>query len=160
MLMTCKQRTRLAPASGRGLVEALLVRLLRSSRAGSLRASLAFEQACESRLRRHVRAEKLVAGVLHVRVDTGVFMTELCFLRPQLLARLQEILGAGTVREIRLRAGQVQSHEQLREGRGESRGAVAGEDWLEGRGELSLAELEGIVDPELRDALLRLIRPT
>ena len=139
--MASRKRTRLVPASGRALVEEMLGRLLRSPQAASLRACLAFDEACGQQVRRHARAEKLVAGVLHVRVDAGVWMTELSFLRPQILERLQQLLGAAVVKDIRLRVA-----------------VAAGE--ASARDVSVDARLDGIADAGLRDTVRRLLRLT
>jgi hypothetical protein len=55
----------------------------------------------------HSEPVSLRAGVLMVAVDEAVWLTELGFLRAEMIERLNKILGRPVVKEIRLRQGKL-----------------------------------------------------
>lgn len=56
---------------------------------------------------RHSEPVSLRSGVLTVAVDEAVWLTELGFLRAEMIERLNRLLGRELVREIRLRQGRL-----------------------------------------------------
>lgn len=54
---------------------------------------------------RHARARSIESGVLYVVVDSAGWMTQLTYLKPQLLAKLNARAGRALVRDIRFVSG-------------------------------------------------------
>jgi hypothetical protein len=71
------------------------------------RAIVAWSDVAGSRVAARTRAESLKGGTLVVRVDGAAWLHELTYLKPDLLARLNQRLGGGVVREIRFLPGTV-----------------------------------------------------
>jgi len=53
------------------------------------------------RIARRTRATSFRDGVVTVEVEGSAWMHELSFLKPELVRRANQLLGAGTVREVR-----------------------------------------------------------
>ncbi len=53
----------------------------------------------------HAEPVRLSNGVLTVRVDASAWITELTFLKPDLLGKLQNTLPPGSIRDIRFQQG-------------------------------------------------------
>lgn len=51
----------------------------------------------------HTQPERLSRGILYVACDHDTWRTELQYLKPELLKRIAEVVGAGAVKEIFLR---------------------------------------------------------
>ncbi|MBF0158141.1 MAG: DUF721 domain-containing protein [Magnetococcales bacterium] len=61
---------------------------------------------------RHTEPVRLTNGVLVIRVDLSTWMTQLTFLKPEILDKIQQLLPPGSVREIRLQQGSLRSRGQ------------------------------------------------
>jgi hypothetical protein len=57
----------------------------------------------------HAEPVQFRAGLLTVSVDDSAWLTELTFLRPEMLTRLNRMLGAEMVRDVRLRHAPLQA---------------------------------------------------
>ncbi len=100
-------------------------------------------------LNRHCRVANISDGILVIHTDAPIWTTRLRFHNPRLLADLRERLGAGALREIRLRTAPEPSAPVRR---AELRTAI-----LPDAAAAHLrAAAASIADPALRDALLRL----
>ncbi|MBF0124223.1 MAG: DUF721 domain-containing protein [Magnetococcales bacterium] len=53
----------------------------------------------------HTEPVRLTNGVLVIRVDLSTWMTQLTFLKPEILGKVQQLLPQGSVRDIRLQQG-------------------------------------------------------
>ncbi len=60
-------------------------------------------------LARHAEPVHIHQGILTVRVDTAAWMTELAFLKPDMLDKLQPLLPPGSLRDIRFQQGTLSS---------------------------------------------------
>lgn len=66
----------------------------------------------ESRIAAHTRAVELEKDVLIVVVDSPVWMTQLCFLKGQILKRIAPRFRVGLVRDIRFVPGRPDRDEK------------------------------------------------
>jgi hypothetical protein len=53
----------------------------------------------------HATAKSLVRGSLIVEVEDGIWQKQLFYLRFQILAKLQEVVGAGVITAVEFRIG-------------------------------------------------------
>ncbi len=65
----------------------------------------AWPECVGARVAEHAQALYVERKSLVISVDSPAWMTELAFLRPQILARLEERLGAGLVEDLRFVPG-------------------------------------------------------
>lgn len=65
----------------------------------------AWQQAAGEALAPHSRATQVRRGVLEVLVDHSTLVQELGFQKPQLLARLAQLLPDEQIRDLRIRVG-------------------------------------------------------
>jgi hypothetical protein len=66
-------------------------------------ARAAWPAAVGKRIAVHAAAKSLVRGSLIVEVEDGVWQKQLFFLRFQILAKLQQVLGAGVITDVEFR---------------------------------------------------------
>ena len=78
-----------------------------SERLGQYRALVIWDDVVGPQIAARTRPERIRDGVLEVCVDQPAWMQQLQLLKPQLLARLNERLGDGSLREIYLKRGTV-----------------------------------------------------
>ena len=55
---------------------------------------------------------RLAGGTLVVRAESQVWATQLRYMLPQLQQKAEEVLGAGTVREVRVVVGPLEGHDE------------------------------------------------
>jgi predicted nucleic acid-binding Zn ribbon protein len=63
-------------------------------------------------LAQHCEPVRLAGGTLVVRAESQVWATQLRYLLPQLRARVEEVLGAGSVREVRVVVGPLEGRSE------------------------------------------------
>jgi predicted nucleic acid-binding Zn ribbon protein len=81
-----------------------LVRSLRGTGARTLAGVFArWDEAVGAQIAAHAQPAALVDGCLVVEVDHPTWATELRFLEPQVLGRLQEVTGASEVTRMEIR---------------------------------------------------------
>jgi len=68
-------------------------------------ARAAWPAAVGKRIAVHAAAKSLVRGSLIVEVEDGVWQKQLFYLRFQILAKLQELVGAGVITSVEFRIG-------------------------------------------------------
>lgn len=101
---------------------------------------------------RHAEPVQFRAGVLTLSVDDSGWLTELTFLRPEILQRMAGLLGKPWVKDVRLRHAPLGRAEELRPQK-QPMPVLAPED------EATVAGWAAeIADPEIRDAMLRAAR--
>jgi hypothetical protein len=66
-------------------------------------ARAAWPAAVGKRIAVHATAKSLVRGSLIVEVEDGIWQKQLFYLRFQILAKLQEIVGAGIITDVEFR---------------------------------------------------------
>jgi len=66
-------------------------------------ARAAWTAAVGKRIAVHAAAKSLVRGSLIVEVEDGIWQKQLFYLRFQILAKLQEVLGAGVITDVEFR---------------------------------------------------------
>ncbi|MBF0272577.1 MAG: DUF721 domain-containing protein [Magnetococcales bacterium] len=85
------------------LIQAVAGRLLEHPSGKASRLSRDWRQAVGPLLAAHTEPVRLQNGTLTVRVDSSAWLTELTFLTPELLARLQERLPPGALTGLRFK---------------------------------------------------------
>jgi predicted nucleic acid-binding Zn ribbon protein len=68
-------------------------------------ARAAWPAAVGKRIASHAAAKSLVRGSLIVEVEDGIWQKQLFYLRFQILAKLQEVVGAGVITDVEFRIG-------------------------------------------------------
>jgi len=66
-------------------------------------ARAAWPAAVGKRIAAHAAAKSLVRGSLIVEVEDGIWQKQLFYLRFQILAKLQEVVGAGVITDVEFR---------------------------------------------------------
>jgi predicted nucleic acid-binding Zn ribbon protein len=66
-------------------------------------ARAAWPAAVGKRIAGHAAAKALVRGSLIVEVEDGIWQKQLFYLRFQILAKLQEVVGAGVITDVEFR---------------------------------------------------------
>jgi predicted nucleic acid-binding Zn ribbon protein len=66
-------------------------------------ARAAWPAAVGRRIAAHAAAKTLVRGSLIVEVEDGIWQKQLFYLRFQILAKLQEVVGAGVITDVEFR---------------------------------------------------------
>jgi hypothetical protein len=66
-------------------------------------ARAAWPAAVGKRIAVHATAKSLVRGSLIVEVEDGIWQKQLFYLRFQILAKLQEVVGAGVITDVEFR---------------------------------------------------------
>jgi predicted nucleic acid-binding Zn ribbon protein len=66
-------------------------------------ARAAWPAAVGKRIAVHAAAKSLVRGSLIVEVEDGIWQKQLFYLRFQILAKLQEVVGAGVITDVEFR---------------------------------------------------------
>jgi predicted nucleic acid-binding Zn ribbon protein len=66
-------------------------------------ARAAWPVAVGKRIAAHASAKTLVRGSLIVEVEDGIWQKQLFYLRFQILAKLQEVVGAGVITDVEFR---------------------------------------------------------
>ena len=66
-------------------------------------ARAAWPAAVGKRIATHATAKSLVRGSLIVEVEDGIWQKQLFYLRFQILAKLQEVVGAGVITAVEFR---------------------------------------------------------
>ena len=118
------------------------------------RLASAFRRAVGAVIAQHAQPRRLQRGVLHVAVDSPVWLQELTFLRSDLAGKVSRVLGE-EVREVKLRLARRPLIPLDAEHLPPSPPDPPAELTPEARAEVerATADLEG--DPELREAVKR-----
>jgi hypothetical protein len=118
------------------------------------RLASAFRKAVGAVIAQHAQPRRLQRGVLHVAVDSPVWLQELTFLRAELAAKVSRVFGE-EVREMKLRLARRPLMPLDTEHPPPSPPTPPAELTPEARAEVerATADLEG--DPELREAVMR-----
>jgi hypothetical protein len=66
-------------------------------------ARAAWPAAVGKRIAAHAAAKSLVRGSLIVEVEDGIWQKQLFYLRFQILAKLQEVVGSGVISDVEFR---------------------------------------------------------
>jgi hypothetical protein len=98
------------------------------------------------------QSDRLRDDVLYVRVATSVWMHELQFMKQDIIAKLNDILGGNPVAQIRFFIGEVEAPSAQRE---ESAQLVDARDLKPDEKEFIDGTIADVTDPELRDVLKR-----
>ncbi|AMV73137.1 hypothetical protein JCM30471_15480 [Desulfuromonas carbonis] len=106
--MKAPPRPRLRRAAGiGGVLQGLLQQKGMSERLREYRAWQVWNEVVGPQIAAHAQPCGIRDGILEIRVDQPVWMQQLQLLKPKLLARLNERLGAALFRDLFLRRGQV-----------------------------------------------------
>lgn len=73
------------------------------------RAVQCWPEVVGAQMARASRAERIIAGTLHVTAVSDAWHTEISFLRPLLLRKYRERLGEPFVKAIRVRVGRIEA---------------------------------------------------
>jgi len=102
------QRRALRAAS---ILEELLEQRGMDQKLREYRAWQVWEQVVGAQIARHARPLRLREGVLEVRVDQPIWMQQLQLMAPQILAKLNRVLGEELIRSIFWRRGKLENRE-------------------------------------------------
>ena len=86
---------------------AVLARIGGSGRAREFRVFDCFTRIIGETFRTRTLPERLAGTTLFVRVATAALAHELTMLRPEILARMAQELGPGTIVDLRTRVGRI-----------------------------------------------------
>lgn len=113
----------------------------------------AWPKLMDAAIAAHTSAEKVTGSVLHIDVDSSVWMTELTAMQPEILEKVNAYLprGAAPITEIRLKQRSWARPKAPAQPKPEP---VLPKPQLDDK---ALAHLETIQDPELRALLQRLM---
>ncbi|MBF0439515.1 MAG: DUF721 domain-containing protein [Magnetococcales bacterium] len=95
--------THLPPGPLSDLILAVAGKLLDHPNSKATLLSRNWHQAVGGYLSKHTEPLKLQNGILTVRVDSSAWLTELTFLTPEILQKLQNILPPGSLKGIRFK---------------------------------------------------------
>lgn len=112
----------------------------------------AWNRAVGPQIGARAQPDRLRDGVLYVRVCTSVWMHELQFMKQDIMARLNEVLGSPSVSQVRFFIGEIGAPPPKPDAPGMSIDAAALKADEKAYIDNTLA---GITDPELREILLR-----
>src|SRR5512139_4323402 len=122
-----------------------------SSRLREYRVFSLWEKAVGPGIARHAQPSSIRGGRLTVTVDSSAWMQQLSLLKPEIVSRVNDRLGADGIESIALRLGELEQ-------------AAPPEAYEAPSGTLDAAEqkrvaeyLAGISDPEAREAFRRVI---
>jgi hypothetical protein len=93
------------PLSASVLLETLLREQGLTDKLHAYQAWQVWDEVVGAQIAARAQPIRLREGVLEIRVDHPVWMQQLQLLKPRLLARLNDRLGAGTIRDLFLRQG-------------------------------------------------------
>jgi hypothetical protein len=93
------------PESAASLIESVVARLGGDARAVEHRVFDGYGMAVGELLRHRSQPEKLRGTTLFVRVSSSAIAHQVTMLKGEILTRLAEVIGAGTVTDIRTRVG-------------------------------------------------------
>lgn len=79
-----------------------------AERLGAWRAESLWDRIVGPELASHCEPVRLAGGTLVVRAATPAWATQLRYLVPRMLANAEQVLGAGTVAEIRITVGPLE----------------------------------------------------
>lgn len=96
----------------------------------------------------HAEPVHLRAGVLSLVVDDSTWLTEMTFLQPELIGRINQLIGREVVKEIRLRLGKLSPKKKVRERALPPKVSRENAERID-------AWAEQIKDPAVRDAMKR-----
>jgi predicted nucleic acid-binding Zn ribbon protein len=112
----------------------------------------AWNRAVGPQISAKAQPDRLRDDVLYVRVATSVWMHELQFMKQDIIAKLNDILGGSPVAQIRFFIGEVEAPPPQRE---ESAQLVDARDLKPDEKEFIDGTIADVTDPELRDVLKR-----
>ena len=91
-----------APTSLNGLLDAVAADLGVDQKLAECRARIAWEEAVGPALAEHTRPIRVRRGHLEVAVPSGIWRTQLSFMQLDIVARINELLGAEVVKGLKL----------------------------------------------------------
>jgi len=91
------------------VVDAVLARFKLTQSVREHRVFDVWDAAVGPQVAAHARPERIVKGVLRVRVDHNTWLQQLTYMKAVLLAQLNARLGEGTIVDLDLRLGKVAS---------------------------------------------------
>ena len=112
----------------------------------------AWNRAVGSQISSKAQPDRLRDDVLYVRVSTSVWMHELQFMKQDIIAKLNEILGGNPVTQIRFFIGEVEATPAKRE---ESAQLADARDLKPDEKEFIDGTIADVADPELREVVKR-----
>ena len=111
-----------------------------------------WNRAVGSRISSKAQPDRLRDGVLYVRVATSVWMHELQFMKQDIIAKLNGILGGNPITQIRFFIGEVEAPPSNRE---EPAQLAATRDLNPDEKKLIDVTIADVTDPELREVVKR-----
>ena len=153
------------PLPFRALVDDLFVWLKLDEPARAFRALRAFSRAAGPRIRERARAERLRGSTLYVRVSSSGWSQELHTLKSPLLAKLRRTPGGESVEDLRFTVGpldELPDWDAVPEPVAPDPSLPKPSKIVDEPMGVELAQaVEEVRDPELREALIRLLaRPS
>lgn len=133
-------------------IEKLLARRGLSARIREYRVFGVWDQAVGDVLARHAQPGAIRGKKLTVTVDSSAWMQQLSLLRPEIIEKLNQVLGEGAVESITLRLGEVTRNIRVEDHRPVP-AAVLGQ----GERDRIDAAVRGISDPAVRESLRHLM---
>lgn len=101
------------PLSASALIETLLSERGLMDKLHAYRAWQVWDEVVGAQIAARAQPIRLRDDILEIRVDHPVWMQQLQLLKPRLLARLNERLGAGAIRDLFLRQGRKREQATL-----------------------------------------------
>jgi len=102
-----RQRYRRDPVRISEVVSRLLARRGYAQVQQGAECEQAWKQIAGAQLAENSRVGRLQRGVLEIAVQNSATLQELTFRKRKLLKQLQELIGAGQVRDLRFRVGEI-----------------------------------------------------
>ena len=96
------ERTLGPPTLLNGLLEAVVADLGVDQKLAECRARMVWEEAVGPALAEHTRPLRVRRGYLEVAVPSGIWRTQLSFMQLDIVARVNELLGAEVVKDLKL----------------------------------------------------------
>ena len=85
-----------------GLLKAVVADLGVEQKLTECRAVMVWEEAVGAALAEHTRPLRVRRGLLEVAVPSGIWRTQLSFMQLDIVARINELLGAEVVKHLKL----------------------------------------------------------
>ncbi|MEN6371295.1 MAG: DUF721 domain-containing protein [Armatimonadota bacterium] len=104
------------------------------------------------------RAERVIDGVVYVSCRDSMWAQELHFLRPVIIKKLNEKLGANIIKEIRLSGRGFKKNKDSEEEKGFSKKRSEEPSLTENELERIKQAAEGIEDPEFAERFMRALK--
>lgn len=109
-----RKRKRGAPKLVADILDRVAAPIFASPEAGAHRIWPAWMEAVGPDIARHTEPVTIREGVLHVRVDASVWVTQLTFLKPEILNKLAPLMDDGALTDIKFKQGALKGAEAQR----------------------------------------------